>query len=199
MPTGYYNSTGLPTSGMKGKIPWNKGVSCSDECKQKISLAHLGKPKLKLRVIKIDKVCLTCKKSYKVPPHRKDKSKYCSKICQCRGITPKKVTEETRKKISDGHKGSLNHNWKGGVTPLRVSAWKSSEYKLWRNQIFERDNYKCQECNIVGGTLNAHHILSWRNYPELRYKLDNGVTLCLSCHKKTESYLRRPKKQLVLT
>lgn len=59
----------------------------------------------------------------------------------------------------------------------------SKEYKQWRKAIFERDNYTCTMCGERGGRLNAHHILSWIKYPEHRYNVNNGITLCESCHK----------------
>jgi 5-methylcytosine-specific restriction endonuclease McrA len=46
----------------------------------------------------------------------------------------------------------------------------------------------CQECGVRGGTLNANHILSWRDHPESRYDVTNGRTLCDACHRKTPNY-----------
>lgn len=56
------------------------------------------------------------------------------------------------------------------------------EYKEWRRLVFERDQYTCQKCGQVGGTLNAHHIKSFKYYPKLRTELNNGITLCKECH-----------------
>ena len=60
----------------------------------------------------------------------------------------------------------------------------SPEYQKWRSLVFERDRYTCRQCGNVGGTLNAHHIKSYKNHRDLRLCVDNGITLCESpCHK----------------
>lgn len=59
----------------------------------------------------------------------------------------------------------------------------TKEYADWRKKVFERDNYTCQVCKKIGGRLNAHHIKEYAKFPELRYEIDNGVTLCEECHK----------------
>lgn len=58
----------------------------------------------------------------------------------------------------------------------------------WRLAVFERDNYTCVFCGKRGGKLQADHIKPFKEFPELRYELSNGRTLCVKCHRKTESY-----------
>lgn len=67
---------------------------------------------------------------------------------------------------------------------LSKEGRRSKEYKSWRNSVFERDNYTCQLCGARGVKLNAHHKNGYAFYPELRYELSNGITLCVPCHKK---------------
>lgn len=59
----------------------------------------------------------------------------------------------------------------------------SKEYINWRNNVFKRDNYSCQFCSISGCKLHAHHIEYWSINKEKRYDINNGITLCIKCHK----------------
>ena len=95
---------------------------------------------------------------------------------------------EMRRKMSEARKGEKCYNWKGGVTLKDKGIRKQIEYRLWREAVFARDNWTCQECGRRGGTLHPHHIKSYTQYPELRFAIDNGQTLCLKCHKLTDNY-----------
>ena len=64
--------------------------------------------------------------------------------------------------------------------PMRIR--NSREYQEWRACVFERDHYTCQNCGQVGGNINAHHIKSFKDFPNLRLEVSNGVTLCRNCH-----------------
>lgn len=117
----------------------------------------------------------------------------------------KTFTREWKENLSKSHIGLMlkekNINWKGGITPINKQIRSSLEYKLWRTAVFERDNYTCIWCGIKNGngktiTLNADHIKPFALFPELRFAIDNGRTLCEDCHRKTDTYgLRKNNKQ----
>jgi len=106
---------------------------------------------------------------------------------------PKSAKEKLRR-FKLGKIGELAINWQGGKSK-NVHSITSPQYKRWRMDVFTRDNFTCQGCGIRGCYLEAHHIKSWAKYPELRYKLDNGVTLCLECHKLTDNYKGKSNKR----
>ncbi len=98
----------------------------------------------------------------------------------------KKMNKETRKKMSLaklGLRGEKVNNWRGGISKRNTSTY---EYKEWRSKVFERDNWTCQTCGKRGCYLESHHIKGWTKYPDLRFNVDNGVTLCKECHNLTK-------------
>jgi 5-methylcytosine-specific restriction endonuclease McrA len=173
---------------------------------------------------KIEYTCLFCGKVWLDYPSRKTRKKYCSFKCSKFSIDRieklKKrsvgnkwgnlriITDELRKKISNANRGKKrqkisenkmgekNHNWKGGVTPINKKIRMSFEYREWRGKVFNRDNYTCQSCNKRGGELHPHHIKPFSIYPELRFNVSNGITLCRSCHIKTDTWGKNMKYPL---
>lgn len=96
----------------------------------------------------------------------------------------KKYLSQRMRECGNTTKGSRSARWKGGITPINKSWRNSVEAKDWRKAVFERDCYTCQSCgDSSGGNLNAHHIKHFASYPELRFDVNNGITLCEVCHK----------------
>lgn len=58
----------------------------------------------------------------------------------------------------------------------------------WRNAIYKRDDYTCTKCGARGVELNADHILPFSAFPDLRFDIDNGRTLCRPCHEETPTF-----------
>lgn len=82
----------------------------------------------------------------------------------------------------------MRHQERAGVffmpRPLKLPA---ENYYTWRKLVLARDKFICQVCGKANSK-NVHHIKRYRDFPELRYKLDNGLTLCGDCHKETDNY-----------
>lgn len=106
----------------------------------------------------------------------------------------KKLSTETRIKMSNSHQTRLKDLIRKEPENQRIR--KSFEYKLWREAVFERDKYTCIWCGIKNGNgktiiLHADHIKPFALFPELRFAIDNGRTLCKECHKTTTTYGRQ--------
>jgi hypothetical protein len=125
---------------------------------------------------------------------------------------------ETRAKLSKAIRGKRrpdmlgegNPVWKGGRTSLAAKIRTSVMGVEWRDAVFNRDRYTCQDCgDRKGGNLNAHHLKELSLLLDL-YKVttlheafacpaiwdvQNGVTLCEDCH--TKKHLRRVYVRLV--
>lgn len=67
---------------------------------------------------------------------------------------------------------------------LSEEGRRCAEYKAWRKAVYDRDDYTCQMCGARGVKLNAHHIFPYAYFPEKRYDIKNGITLCIPCHQK---------------
>lgn len=96
--------------------------------------------------------------------------------------------------IKKAHRGENHPKWI--IDRSKVKFRPRYEMTLWTKAVFERDDYVCQECGQKGYKLQAHHIKPYASYPELRWKLNNGKTLCIECHKKTDTYAKNIKYQI---
>jgi hypothetical protein len=78
--------------------------------------------------------------------------------------------------------GSNSQNWKGGLRKKKNER-NDSLYQWWVGQVKKRDKNECifkgQNCS---GKIIIHHILSFTRFPELRYEIKNGITLCQYHH-----------------
>lgn len=82
--------------------------------------------------------------------------------------------------------GEQHWNWQGGVTDPNHEARNTQDLKSWRRAVYQRDNYTCQRCGLKGvrkHPIEAHHIKAFAQYPELRFEVANGITLCKEDHK----------------
>lgn len=171
-----------------------KNYKHSEETKRKISESHKGKKyskELKEKLSKIHKNIenpSTFKKGHKA--WNKELTKKDPRV---KKYSDKRIgmkhSEKAKKKIGNRKypNGEEHPNWQGGLTPINFKIRNSKEYALWRKAVFERDGYKCIWCGS-DKKIQADHIKSFALFPELRFAIDNGRTLCEDCHKKTSTW-----------
>ena len=158
--------------------------------------------------LKNKKECLICKTAFK--KGSASVGKYCSPECYARSLVvrgdkPKCVdcgkeltahgSERCAQCFYQFRRGENHPNWKGGISNREIHSLNNPKYKEWRMNVFARDGFKCRIANKdCSGTLQAHHILRWAEYPELRYDITNGITLCVGHHprKKAEEQRLEP-------
>ena len=132
--------------------------------------------RIKTRMLK-SYICMGCKKEFqKYASHVKTDKPACSKKCSAIGRIP--PSQKGR------NMGENNWRWITDRTQLKkTTGRKSRAYWWWKKQILIRDNNKCRiNNNECVKLLEVHHILRWANYPELRYDINNGITLCHAHH-----------------
>lgn len=198
----------------KGNIPWNKGGHHSEASRQKMSETRNGR-------IPWNKGLKGCQvgwnKGLKASAETIQKAREAHAGQKpwntgTRGIVVAwnkgmKTPDEVRKKLSQSHlespflkRGADNPRYIDGRSKEheieREVVSRSFEYKLWRSRIFKRDGYICQVCRVPSsGKLQAHHKKSFKDFPEERVSVDNGITLCESCHNKLHADDRRGRIQ----
>lgn len=99
-------------------------------------------------------------------------------------------TDEVKAKIRASHLasplrkvGEAHPNYKHGESQRALNDRRRPEYREWRSAVFVRDKFTCQKCGDArGGNLRAHHVKPFAAYPDLRYDVSNGLTLCHTCH-----------------
>jgi len=194
MPTGVYKRKKIPATknqmiarlrNLKKAIEANVGSKHSKETKNKISKANKNNPKLV---------------GQRHSPKTEFKKGHKPESPFLKGMTP------WNKSLKGFMSGSENPNWKGGITPFLRHLRTSFEYKQWRKEVFERDDYTCQTCGVRGVGIHADHIKMFSdilrennvdNYKDAvkcdeLWDLSNGQTLCEKCHcKKTKLDLKR--------
>lgn len=161
------------------KKNWDKRIYCSLECRNK---NH------KLNSI----------------PHKKwsENWRYKKELHFCKECGFEKNTPNIKicKKCTTKKLRWVNHpNYKDGSSINQRNY--SYEYKKWRMDVFKRDCFSCQECWYKWKDIQAHHIKTVKNSPNLIHDINNWITLCIKCHNKTrcKEYLFEEKYNLILS
>jgi len=93
------------------------------------------------------------------------------------------IAQLKRQKEHPNPKGEKAYHYIDGRTPINHKIRTSIEYQLWQNSVFARDNWTDQKTGVRGIELHAHHIQNFSSHPELRFAIDNGITLSKESHK----------------
>ena len=157
-------------------VPWNKGTGpkCTDcskrishrgRCRKCYGMSKKGSKNLWWKGGKGKTKCKHCAKI--VLFYRSRNRIFCSRVCQ-----------------GKAYSGENCPVWKKDRNSLvRRQKRNDSAYCAWRMAVWSRDFFKCRILNEdCDGPIEAHHILGWSYYPELRYEVNNGITLCHAHH-----------------
>lgn len=125
--------------------------------------------------------CTQCNEEKDITRFVKQSGKYRSDLYRkdCKDCKNYRRREKIKTEPKSWNRGSGKGRW-------TVNAHK------WRNAVLERDNFTCQECGETD-SLHCHHITPWKEREDLRFDINNGKTLCQSCHVRLESKLRASK------
>jgi len=154
-----------------------KSFFCSMKC---AGMHRANRANSKRLVVK----CKQCGKEYTIPPSEKywkerrgSTNYFCSRKCIKKY---RQIPENNPRYYKDRTK------LKNQKRSFRYSVAMTE----WRKKVYKRDNYTCQICSIRSGKnnivmLNAHHIIRMADNPDLMFQINNGITLCEGCHRKT--------------
>lgn len=170
--SGAYKNTGLyvcTCGGNKSRVA-EKCIKCNSKDAVKImNCEKCGK------IRKYKKGQRFCKKCY-------DANMAAKNLCKKCGNKRARNTSEYCHKC---YRGDVTKRWNPELTDefRKKGRTVNPEYYIWHINVFERDKYQCQKCgDKKGGNLTAHHVFSFKDYPELRTDVDNGITFCEKCH-----------------
>lgn len=189
--------------GCGGKIE-GKNIFIHGHNRRGVNYSHTEKTKTKIRQKQIIWRKTTSYNEFLERQHIRGKK---SKTLFKKGHDIHKIYPELKKKIEKYQHGKFHWNWKGGITPLVLAIRNHEKYRMWRNAVFERDNYTCKICNERGRYLEADHFpdrfsnifeeFHIKNLDEALncekfWNINNGRTLCRRCHDKTKGRKKKP-------
>ena len=109
-------------------------------------------------------------------------------------------------KLNKGKIGKDHPKWtENKKRPFYKSIRQLHQYTEWRKSIFTRDNFKCTQCGSIGYIEADHYprrfidIIRENQIKTIDeainclalWDINNGRTLCLLCHRKTDTWGRK--------
>lgn len=167
---------------------WKKsrvGFKHTEETKKKMSIIHKNDPNNKYWLGKVGEKSAHWKGGFK---------NKLPKCIECEKLLSNISNKYCRKHFGIGAKGEKSWRWIKDRTKLKTGREKAydTKYKYWMKLVKDRDKWKCRISDRnCEGRLEAHHILIWRDFPELRYEINNGITLCHAHHPRKRAEEKR--------
>jgi hypothetical protein len=152
--------------GDRGEAAWARARYCSNTCR------GIG-----ITTLTASKVCDQCGDEFSRPRYLRlgpwAAQRFCSRRCML---------------IARNGRGENSPGWRGGV-----GGWHSTiDHREWADMVKERDDHTCQECGRID-KVQAHHMQPVSRRPDLARDIDNGTTLCASCHRRADARIRRER------
>ena len=142
--------------------------------------------------------CKTCGEEKEITEFVKGKGelyRYKCKACRQKGRRTGLISNT---RFQKGQK-PIGVTFQKGHTPWHkglTNAWRKengsiskhgSKSRHWCEDVKVRDINKCVRCGSTE-RVSAHHIKPWKDFPELRFDVNNGISLCGACHAKEEGF-----------
>ena len=179
----------LKQDAVKHKV--QKCLTCSKEFKRNMIRTFCSNKCRANFKKRIERECNFCNNKFLIINSRKGIAKYCSMKCYAKSLEGK--TSWSKGMKFPERSGQNHFRWIVDRNKLAKKQERNDvAYKEWRKQVWIRDNYKCKINNKdCFGKIQAHHILSWREYLKLRYEINNGITLCQAHHPRKRAEEKR--------
>jgi len=164
---------------------WNKFITGHNNKNKRFSFAHRQKQSIGMKkawlkrtslpITYKEKLCPICKKIFFVPLTKKG-TLFCSMNCFKKHCS---ITRTEKNNPMYGTCGEMSPNWMGGISFEPYPIDFNANYK---NKVRQIDSNICQLCEKTEDKkLDIHHI----DYVKKNIEINNLVSLCRSCHMKT--------------
>jgi 5-methylcytosine-specific restriction endonuclease McrA len=160
----WFRAAGIKTPG--------GGWLLSKTTRRKMSLSRREKLHPRWKGDMLNRICAQCETTFRKKNDRKEPARgkiFCSRKCS------------QLYQIGDRHPC-----WRGGCLRHRGGL-----YTIWARTVIQRDRGLCKRCG-ADRKIQAHHIRPWAKFPEFRYRVRNGITLCVKCHRHVHSSKLKP-------